>query len=117
MRILLPNLLVTVFVVAIALLLYDRTVIRPAQRIGLLDLGAVYRDKEAEFTQMIAKGTSEADRAKAMAEAQRFAERLPVALAELPRECRCLVVLKSAVAGETPDTLDMTAVLKRKVGL
>jgi hypothetical protein len=44
-----------------------------------------------------------------------FAQRLPLALEELPRECNCLVVLKSAVAGPTPNTVDLTAQLRRKV--
>ena len=44
-----------------------------------------------------------------------FARRLPRALEELPADCRCLVVLKSAVAGPTARTLDLTAVLKTKV--
>ena len=44
-----------------------------------------------------------------------FARRLPRALEELPADCRCLVVLKSAVAGPTARTLDLTPVLKTKV--
>ena len=47
--------------------------------------------------------------------ARSFAQRLPVALEELPRECNCLVVLKAAVAGATPNTVDLTAALRRKV--
>jgi conjugal transfer pilin signal peptidase TrbI len=34
--------------------------------------------------------------------ARAFAQRLPLALDELPRECNCLVILKTAVAGPTP---------------
>jgi hypothetical protein len=113
----LANVLATVFIVAIALLLYDRTVIRSAQRIGVVDVGAVYRGKEAEFAQRIAKSASEGERAQAMQQAQRFAKRLPRALAELPQACRCLVILKSAVAGDTPNTVDMTNELKRRVDM
>ena len=47
--------------------------------------------------------------------ARAFAQRLPLALEELPRDCGCLVVLKSAVAGPTPRTLDLTAHLRRKL--
>ena len=43
------------------------------------------------------------------------AQRLPLALEELPRDCGCLVVLKAAVAGPTPNTVDLTAALRRKV--
>mgnify|MGYP000261111342 CR=1 FL=1 len=52
---------------------------------------------------------------KAFAMARTFSQRLPLALEELPRECGCLVVLKSAVAGPTPRTVDLTAQLRRKV--
>ena len=47
--------------------------------------------------------------------AKTFAQRLPAALDELPRECGCLVLLKTAVAGPTPNTVDLTARLRRKV--
>ena len=47
--------------------------------------------------------------------ARRFSQRLPAALDELPRECGCLVVLKSAVAGDALRTVDLTAHLKQKV--
>ena len=40
---------------------------------------------------------------------------LPLALDELQRECNCLVILRTAVAGPTPNTIDLTAQLRRKV--
>ena len=97
------------------LVAYDRAVVRPAQLIGVVDVAEVYRQKEAEFTLILTKAVSDDDRQKAMLMARRFSQRLPAALDELPRECGCLVVLKSAVAGETPRTVDLTAHLKQKV--
>ena len=94
---------------------YDRVVVRPAQLIGVVDVAEVYRQKEAEFTLILTKAGSDGEREKAMVMARAFAQRLPLALEELPRDCGCLVVLKSAVAGPTPRTLDLTAHLKRKV--
>ena len=47
--------------------------------------------------------------------ARAFAQRLPLALVELPRECNCLVILRTAVAGSTPNTVDLTAQLRKKV--
>lgn len=44
-----------------------------------------------------------------------FARRLPQALEELPRECSCLVVMKSALAGPTLHTIDLTPRLKAKL--
>lgn len=107
--------LLTLLVVSAALAAYDRLVLRPALVIGVVDVAEVYRAKEAEFTQILTKASSEEDRQKALFMARTFAQRLPVALEELPRECGCLVVLKSAVAGPTPNTVDLTAALRRKV--
>lgn len=98
-----------------ALAAYDHWVIRPELRIGVVDVGEVYRQKEAEFTLILTRAGSDDERQRAMVIARRFAQRLPVALDELPLECGCLVVLKSAVAGSTARTVDLTAQLKNKV--
>ena len=111
--------LVTLFLVAASLAAYDRLVLRPALVIGVVDVAEVYRAKEAEFTQLLTKtlsqAASEEDRQKALSMARAFAQRLPAALDELPRECGCLVLLKAAVAGPTPHTVDLTVQLRRKV--
>ena len=112
---LLAHAMFTLFIVIGALLVYDRAVVRPAQRVGMVDVAEVYRQKEAEFTLLLTKTGSEDDRQKALLMARAFAQRLPAALEELPRDCDCLVVLKSAVAGPTPYTVDLTAQLRRKV--
>ncbi len=111
--------LITLFLVAASLAAYDRLVLRPALVIGVVDVAEVYRAKEAEFTQILTKAlsqpNSEEERQKALVMARAFAQRLPLALDELPRECNCLVILKTAVAGSTPNTIDLTAQLRRKV--
>ena len=89
---------------------------RGGERVGVVDVGEVYRQKEAEFTQLLTRATTDADREKAFALARSFSQRLPAALEELPRDCACLVVLKSAVAGRTPRTVDLTALLQQKLG-
>ena len=115
MKALLPNASLALLVVAAALAAYDRWVVRPGQVIGLVDVGEIYRQKEAEFAQLLTRAGSDGERDKAFAMARSFSQRLPLALEELPRDCGCLVVLKSAVAGPTPRTLDLTAQLRRKV--
>ena len=115
MRALLLQALTAMVIVFGALATYDRLVVRPAQRVGVVDVGEVYRQKEAEFTLILTKAGSDGERDKAMLMARVFAQRLPLALEELPRDCGCLVVLKSAVAGPTPRTVDLTAHLKRKL--
>ena len=111
--------LVTLLVVAASLTAYDRWVLRPALVIGVVDVAEVYRAKEAEFTQILTKALSqpaaEEERQKALVMARAFAQRLPLALDELQRECNCLVILRTAVAGPTPNTIDLTAQLRRKV--
>jgi hypothetical protein len=106
---------VAVLVTACGLLAYDRLVVRPAQVIGVVDVAEIYRLKEAEFAALVTRGSSDADRQQAMDLASNFARRLPRALEELPADCRCLVVLKSALAGPSAHTLDLTALLKTKV--
>jgi hypothetical protein len=106
---------ISVLIAAASLTAYDHWVVRPALRVGIVDVGEVYRQKEAEFTLILTKAVSDDERQKAMLMARRFAQRLPAALDELPRECGCLVVLKSAVAGATPRAVDLTAHLKLKV--
>jgi hypothetical protein len=49
--------------------------------------------------------------------ARQFAQRLPLALEELPRDCACLVVIRSAIAGSPPHAVDLTPLLKHKVAL
>ncbi|WP_157272000.1 hypothetical protein [Azohydromonas aeria] len=106
---------VTVLVVGAALAGYDRWVVRPALRVGVVDVGEVYRQKEAEFTQILTRATGDEERQQALQMARTFAQRLPLALEELPRECGCLVMLSSAVAAPSAGVVDLTAQLRRKV--
>lgn len=104
-------------VVGTSLFAYDRMTVRPGQTVGVVDVGEVYRLKEAEFTQMITKGASEEQRQKALVLAHQFAQQLPIALEELPRDCHCLVIIRSSVAGSPPHSVDLTPLLKHKVDL
>jgi hypothetical protein len=117
MRTLILHSAATLFLIAIALLAYDRLAARPTQLVGIVDVGEVYRLKEAEFTQQLAKTVTDDERQKALDKARQFAQRLPLALEELPRDCRCLVLVRTSVAGTPPNAVDLTALLKRKVNL
>lgn len=110
------SVLVSAIAVAAGLLAYDRLVARPARIIGVVDLAEVYRAKEDEFTRRLTAAHSEAERQAALELARGFSERLPSALASLPAECGCLVLLKASVAGPTAYTVDLTERLRRKVG-
>jgi hypothetical protein len=102
--------------VAVSLAAYDRWILRPALAIGAVDLSEIYRAKEAQFAQLLVATGSEEEREQALQMARAFSQRLPVALDELPLECGCLVVLKTAVIGG-PRVLNLTPALRQKVGL
>jgi hypothetical protein len=106
---------VTLLIVAGSLAAYDRWVLRPALRIGVVDVGEVYRQKEAEFTTILTRAGNDAERERAMSMARAFAKRLPHALDELPADCSCLVLIKGSVAAPALRTFDLTAHLRRKV--
>ncbi|HVR48462.1 MAG TPA: hypothetical protein VMS38_01900 [Pseudorhodoferax sp.] len=112
----LSTVMLTLLVVAAGLAAYHHWVLRPALRVGVVDLAEVYRAKEAQFTQLLTRSASEDERSQAMGMARDFSQRLPGALEELPQECGCLVVLRTAVAG-APHAVDLTPLLRRKVGL
>lgn len=116
MKAALTTLAVSIFVTGAALLAYDRYVVKPGQVIGIVDIAEVYRAKETEFAAMLTASKSDEDRQRAYAQAQAFGDRLDRALREMPTECRCLVVVKSAVAGSWSNAVDLTAALKAKVG-
>ncbi len=107
--------LASLLLVALALFAYHRYVVQPALRIGVVDVAEVYRGKEAEFTQALTRADSLDAREQAMRLASDFARKLPRALEELPHECQCLVVLRSAVAGNPSRSVDLTAQLRRKL--
>lgn len=106
--------LLAALVAAAALVLYHQHVVRPALVIGVVDVSEVYRSKEAEFTQLLTRSGNEEDREKALAMARSFAQRLPAALDELPAACRCIVLLKTSLAG-APASVDLTPLLRAKV--
>lgn len=107
---------VSIFVTAAALLAYDRLVVKPSQVIGIVDIAAVYRSKEKEWAAQLTTSKTEEERQRAHTQALGFGDSLDRALLELPKECRCLVVVKSAVAGSWSNAVDLTAALKAKVG-
>lgn len=104
------TLLATAFLIAVALAAYHRFVVAPAQRLAVVDIGEVYRAKEEQLAKA---GSAQS----AVDSAREFSERLPIALSELPRECNCLVVIKTTVIGKPDGVIDLTGLLKQKVGM
>lgn len=116
MKVALTTVAVSIFATSVALLAYDRLIVKPGQVIGIVDVAEVYRAKEMEFAALLTASKTEEDRQRAYMQAQAFGDRLDRALREMPTECRCLVVVKSAVAGSWSNAVDLTASLKAKVG-
>lgn len=104
------TLLAAAFLVAVALAAYHRFVAAPSHRLAVVDISEIYRAKETQLTKV---GNAQA----AVDSARAFSERLPVALAELPHDCNCLVVVKTTVIGKPDGVLDLTDLLKQKMGL
>lgn len=69
---------------AVALLLYHRLWVAPALSISMLDLAEVYRKQEAAFTRKVAEARTDRERDAALEQVTAFAQRLSVALDELP---------------------------------
>jgi hypothetical protein len=112
------NALIALFIVAASIAAYHRFHPAPAPRVGVVDVSEVYRAKEAEFLQIVAKaGATDSDRENAMQLARVFARALPQALEELPLECNCIVLVRTALAATSADMVDLTPGLKQKLGL
>lgn len=104
--------------VACGLYIYHTYWFKPSQMIGVVDVASIYRAKEREYTETLAKaGSTETDRQQALLMATQFASALPKALSEMPYECHCLVLLRTAVVADTPNTVDLTATLREKLGI
>jgi len=86
--------------------------------LGVVDLAAVYREKEEAFAKIVGSDkATEEERNKAVAAAQAFAKTLPAALASLSQECGCVVLMGNAVASKTAQVQDLTPLLRAKLGL
>lgn len=98
---------------------YHFAIVRPAlPRLAVVDVAELYRAKEAEFSKIIADPkATDADRARAMANAERFARDLSMLIDRLPGECGCVVLNKAAVVGAGGGFIDLTPDARKAVGL
>lgn len=121
-------LVISLVVTVASLVAYDHFVARPARRLGVVDLAAIFRAEEDEYTRVFYKaaaangagatGAAPAGAGPTPAQlAQDFAQRLPLALNELSRECRCVIVVRGAVATLGEGMVDLTPALRGKLGM
>ena len=108
----------SVVLFAMVLTAYHRLVILPMRRVGVIDVTAIWSIKEKQFADIVTRvGATERDRQKAMDIASDFARDLPAALEQLPQECGCLVLVRTAILAQSPDMIDLTPLLRHKLGL
>lgn len=107
---------------------YDHLVVQPSRRLGVVDLAAIYHAKEDEYARAFYKASALAGGSGAPGAlagpalsahdlAQDFARRLPYALDDLRRECRCVIVVRGAVATLGEGMVDLTPALRVKLGM
>lgn len=102
------------------LVVYDRILVRPhlrpAVRIGFVDVDRVYAIKEKEWSKLLLQtDPEEQKRASEMAKA--FPTKLTEALEAIGADCDCLLLQKAAIARVSPDLIDLTSALREKLGL
>jgi len=84
----------------------------------VINLSAVYREKDADFAERITRAGTDAEREHVLAAARDFSHRLPVAIElKVAHECRCIALISDAVVTPSPRAIDLTPSLRRKVGL
>ena len=113
---------INLLLILLGLIAYDHYARAGALRVAVVDVAAVYRWKEAQFTALLTEPRADT-RAEATAPqlAAEFARALPQALADIAAECRCLLLTRAVVAGPpeyvAADVADLTATLKQKLGM
>ena len=98
--------------------IYQALIARPAPNIATLDIGELYRLKEAQIaTLLVKREASDAERLAHLKQAADFATELTTVLKALPQECGCLVLARGALIGSIPPARDLTPDVRRRLGL
>jgi hypothetical protein len=113
---------INVLLILLAVIAYDQYARLRELRVAVVDVAAVYRWKEAQFTALLTQpGTDLRADASAPQLAAKFAQELPQALDDIAAECRCLLLTRAVLAGPpehvATHVADLTATLKQKLGM
>ena len=85
---------------------------------GTLDVAELYRLKEAQVAAVLVKRDSgDAERILAIRRAAVFGAELSKLIDTLPEECGCLVLVRGAVLGSGAQLVDLTPVVRQRLGL
>ncbi|GAB2855811.1 hypothetical protein GCM10027277_25470 [Pseudoduganella ginsengisoli] len=115
MKPILAGIAVALSINAVALAAYHHWVIQPIPVVGVVDAWLVFREEQTRHLQAVSSGTDDVARSKALAAARDFAAGYPARLAELQRDCGCLVVDRSAIAALPDGVQDLTPLLRQRV--
>lgn len=89
---------------------------QPMPKFGVLDIAAIMKAKESQFTAMILKpGATDDDKKRAYELVRSFGNDLSTIIKALPDECRCIVLNKAAFVAGAAD--DLTPGVKLKLRL
>ena len=113
---------INVLLLLLAIIAYDRYARVRELRVAVVDVAAVYRWKEAQFTALLTQpGTDLRTDASAPQLAAEFARELPQALDDIAAECGCLLLTRAVLAGPlehvAAHVADLTVTLKKKLGM
>jgi hypothetical protein len=89
-----------------------------AQRLAVIDVASLYRAKEAQVAGRLSqRETSDEERLAILRQAGAFGEEVNALLATLPSDCRCLVLVRGAIAGSAEALPDFTPDARQRLGL
>lgn len=107
--------LMSIVVVAAALLVYDRTYRKPV-RYASVNVSQLIEAHELLFSDIVTSpGATDSDRERAMRLAEQLGSKLTTALEQTKAECDCLLLVSSAVVGRAD--ADLTAAVGERIGL
>ena len=87
-------------------------------RLAVLDVGEIYRLKEAQVTTVLVKReATDEERATALKRASVFGFEMTHLLESLPAECQCLILARGALVGPASELPDLTPEVRRRLGL
>lgn len=91
---------------------------KPQPDLALVDIRALVQLKEGQIAALLVKrDLPEPERAAALQEVTDFGRRLDETIRTLADECHCLLLARGAVIGAQPDLPDLTAEIRRRLGL
>jgi hypothetical protein len=110
------SMLVAVLVTTALLAAYHFWLVKPAAGFAVVDIASVVRVKEAEFTSLLSRpNVRDEDRQAAFQLVSRIGPEIEHAVGVLQKECRCTIVVKSAVIAGPAE--DLTPRLKTLLGM